>query len=377
MASSCSSRIRIDGRNHRDSVNTFTFLPSRPLPDLTGRIIGENGYPSAHGGFSDIWTGIWVRDSRNCKVAVKVIRTNHESDNAHEKMNKRLHKEIQVWQTLNHENILPLYGITFGFGRNNSMGMVCPWMENGTLNYYLERCGAILSLRDRFRILCNVAAGLSYIHLSGVVHGDLTGSNILIDGERKACLADFGLSNVLVEVHGSSYVTSSIGGSVRWAAPEHFRISRHDCISTVTTHGDISSFGSVILQTISGKLPYYHLRKDTEVLIELHQGLRPPRPIEVDDEHWALIRQCWADNPLDRPGITDVAEWVQKHYVTVSGDALKGSGNVQGARDQCCSSQPTSNEALRLEDSTVSYPSPLLMLICTVITTFLSYQVVP
>jgi serine/threonine protein kinase len=73
-------------------------------------------------------------------------------------------------------------------------------------------------------------------------------SNILLDEDGKAVLSDFGLSNVVVDACGPSYVTSSIGGSVRWAAPEHFRISDGDRISTVTTHSDIYSYGSVVLQ---------------------------------------------------------------------------------------------------------------------------------
>ena len=73
-------------------------------------------------------------------------------------------------------------------------------------------------------------------------------SNILIDSDGKAFLADFGLSNVVAETHGPLYVTSSIGGSVRWAAPEHFRISEGSHISTVTKYSDIYSYGSVTLQ---------------------------------------------------------------------------------------------------------------------------------
>jgi serine/threonine protein kinase len=73
-------------------------------------------------------------------------------------------------------------------------------------------------------------------------------SNILLDDEGKALLADFGLSNIVVEAYGPSYITSSVGGSVRWAAPEHFRIPDGEHVSTVTTHGDIYSYGSVVLQ---------------------------------------------------------------------------------------------------------------------------------
>jgi len=104
------------------------------------------------------------------KVAVKVVRANNENENGHEKMNKvcrlrsklspmtahtllqRLRKELLVWHKLDHENILPLLGITFDFGRGNPMGMVCPWVENGNLNGYLGRQEA-LPQADRFRIV--------------------------------------------------------------------------------------------------------------------------------------------------------------------------------------------------------------------------------
>jgi serine/threonine protein kinase len=106
------------------------------------------------------------------------------------------------------------------------------------------------------------------VHSHHVVHGDLTGvrtltklnlfssssiihspkSNILLDGDLKVFLADFGLSNVVSEAGGPLYITSSIGGSVRWAAPECFRISGGSSVSPVTTHGDIYSYGGVMLQ---------------------------------------------------------------------------------------------------------------------------------
>jgi hypothetical protein len=57
-----------------------------------------------------------------------------------------------VWHALEHENILPILGITYEFGRDKPMGMVCPWLDNGNLNGYLDS-GATLPLRDRFRIV--------------------------------------------------------------------------------------------------------------------------------------------------------------------------------------------------------------------------------
>ena len=165
--------------------------------------------------------------------------------------------------------------------------------------------------------------------------GLLLKSNVLINDKGSAFLADFGLSNVVAETRGPSYVTSSIVGSVRWAAPEHFRISEGSNVSTVTTYGDIYSYGSVmlqvrtmdttmakictiaysfsryLLQVLSGKLPYHHLRRDSEVLIKLCKGVHPPRPIELADEYWSLICQCWVEDPCARPSIEEVSERVQ------------------------------------------------------------------
>jgi serine/threonine protein kinase len=164
-------------------------------------------------------------------------------------------------------------------------------------------------------------------------------SNVLIDGNNKAVVADFGLSNIVID--GPSYVTSSIGGSVRWAAPEHFRLLEDSCVSTVTTYGDIYSYGSVMLQVraintmqrnsfwltinlvdvrqvLSGKLPYHHLLKDAEVLINLHHGVHPPRPAELLDEYWALISRCWAKDPCTRPAITEISKCIQHHYRALS-----------------------------------------------------------
>jgi serine/threonine protein kinase len=198
-----------------------------------------------------------------------------------------------------------------------------------------------------------VAAGLLYLHSFDVVHGDLTGSNILIDSDGKAFLADFGLSNVVAETCGPLYVTSSIGGSVRWAAPEHFRISEGSHISTVTKYSDIYSYGSVTLQVLSGKLPYHDLRRDAEVLIELHHGIHPPRPPELADEHWELISQCWAKHPSARPNIKEVSKRVQHHYQAAAGG-------------QVVPRSPTSTLSTLADHDTVDHRAspPPLTLVC-------------
>jgi len=77
-------------------------------------------------------------------------------------------------------------------------------------------------------------------------------SNVLIKDNGKACLSDFGLSRIFMETTGSSYLTSTVRGSVRWAAPELFEIDEEQQGEPVhvlpNPQSDIYSFGSTMLQ---------------------------------------------------------------------------------------------------------------------------------
>ncbi|KAJ8517768.1 hypothetical protein ONZ45_g5107 [Pleurotus djamor] len=82
-------------------------------------------------------------------------------------------------------------------------------------------------------------------------------------------------------MQGASTLTTSIGGNVRFAAPEIYRISADDDVLPLpTAQSDIYSFGSITLQTLTGRLPYHYMRTDGQVLIELARGRRPRRPTD-------------------------------------------------------------------------------------------------
>ena len=92
---------------------------------------------------------------------------------------QRLNRELRVWQKLDHENIIPLYGTCMDFG--HYVSMVCPWYEKGSIRHHLDTRGLELPLshrlklvrdfqhkllqvlnRFRFDQLSDIAAGLSY-----------------------------------------------------------------------------------------------------------------------------------------------------------------------------------------------------------------------
>ncbi|KAF9241880.1 kinase-like domain-containing protein, partial [Melanogaster broomeanus] len=241
----------------------------------------------------------------------------------------RLRRELKVWEQLDHENILPLWGVASGFGP--MLAMVCPWAENGTLTSYLDRHQS-LPLSDRFSLLCDIAAGLHYLHARGVIHGDLTGTNILINSDGKACVADFGLSIILLEFTGTSYMTLT-RCALRWADPELYHVAANSDTSSErsvsladtpmaspSAQSDIYSFGCIMYQAsvLSGNVPYHHLSRPEQVLFYLMRRETPKRPrapqVEIADEHWAFIRQCWTPNDAARPSEDEIIDFVTSEY---------------------------------------------------------------
>jgi serine/threonine protein kinase len=64
---------------------------------------------------------------------------------------QRIRREVNVWIRLSHDNILPLEGVTEGFGPLPAL--VTPWMENGSLNDYLRR-EVHLSEKKKLTMVC-------------------------------------------------------------------------------------------------------------------------------------------------------------------------------------------------------------------------------
>ncbi|KAG1805810.1 kinase-like domain-containing protein [Suillus subaureus] len=224
---------------------------------------------------------------------------------------KRLRRELKVWSRIRHDNIVPLYGTVSGFGQ--LIALVCPWYDNGSLSSYLESHGENLSIINRFQLLSDVSAGLHYLHSCSVVHGDLTGSNVLISSNGRARLSDFGLSVIAVEFVGTSYFTSALSGTVRWIAPELLAIPDEEGTTMIpTSNSDIYSFGCIFFQVLTGKPPYSEFRRDAQVVVAISLGTKPSRPEfpTIIDHHWSFILNCWSTKDC-RPSSQRVDEYIK------------------------------------------------------------------
>ncbi|KAJ7923586.1 kinase-like protein, partial [Mycena leptocephala] len=219
---------------------------------------------------------------------------------------QRLRREVNVWCRLKHRNIVPLLGITYDFG--TSLSMVSPWLRRGTLHAYLEAGEAHPS-----DLRLDIASGLSYLHSKQVVHGDLHPANILIDDQGGAQLTDFGLSMIMPDFEGTSYLTSSaIAGAVRWAAPEVFYFRPNgDTSLRVSTMSDVYSFGGIMYQVLCGQRPFSDIQSDLQVVFAVQHGQRPQESPAISQPDWEFIVQCWDGRPNSRPSLPDIHEFLE------------------------------------------------------------------
>ena len=92
---------------------------------------------------------------------------------------------------------------------------------------------------------------------------------------------------------------------VRWTAPELMGTNMPP-----TFQGDVWSVGMLMLEVLTGFVPFYLYRRNEQVMFQVtYYHLRPTRPEgnkQIPDAAWKLMEECWATEPEDRPALRDV-----------------------------------------------------------------------
>ncbi|KEP46454.1 tyrosine kinase family catalytic domain protein, partial [Rhizoctonia solani 123E] len=250
------------------------------------------------GGFGDIWAG---QLHNGTKVAIKAWRTNALQD-CEQKTIKRAAREIYYWSLMKHRNIHQLMGVIVF--KDQYLGMVSKWMENGNLREYLRtHPGA-----DRYQLCIDVASGLEYMHAHNMVHGDLKALNVLVSPDGIAMLSDFDFS-VMSEASGLMFTASSNSrsGSVRWVAPEMLA----EETPKRTKESDVYALG---MEVFTGEVPYPQCRMDFSVITTVTRGTLPTRPTDrlKNDKQgnlvWKLMLKCWSRDVRKRPSAGQVVK---------------------------------------------------------------------
>ncbi|XP_019168941.1 PREDICTED: L-type lectin-domain containing receptor kinase IX.1-like [Ipomoea nil] len=208
-------------------------LPYSDLAAATNNFAEEQKV--GEGGFGVVYRG-FLR-SLNMDVAVKRVSSGSGM--------KEYASEVKTISRLRHRNLVPLHGWCHEKGE---LLLVFEYMPQGNLDSHLFKTKSPLNWGVRYRIAQDLASALSYLHEHWdqcVLHRDIKSSNVLLDKDFNARLADFGLAS-LVD-HGNAPEKTITGGTPGYVAPE--------CNFTFKTskESDVYSFGIVVLEIACGR----------------------------------------------------------------------------------------------------------------------------
>ena len=209
---------------------------------------------------------------------------------------ERFLREAVAQARLLHPNIVQ---VTDFFQENGRYYLVMALVEGESLEQRLTRSKP-LPLNEALRISADVLAALDYAHQRGLIHRDVKTSNILLDKEGRAYLADFGI--VLMVGAERKTRTGSTIGTAFYMSPEQIRRPR-----AIDHRTDVYSFGCVLYEMLTGHTPFEKGDEegDTDFVIKdghVNRRPDPPRlknrmlPAAVD----GIVLKALNKNPDDR-----------------------------------------------------------------------------
>ncbi|KIO18682.1 hypothetical protein M407DRAFT_83657 [Tulasnella calospora MUT 4182] len=238
---------------------------------------------SVNGHFGDVFEGTHRTIGRIALKRPRISATGYDDS--------RFEREAATWQQLRHTHILEFIGT---LRRDGHIYIVSPFIDNGTLAEYVVRNPKV----NKVRLLYETADAVNYLHMEGVVHGDIKAGNILIGNDGSALLCDFGLTR-MTDARTSTCMKGA--GSIRWMSPDLWDNAPRSFQS------DVYAFGMTIVEVLSGKEPFPHLLTTMAVMMAvMTKGERPIKePLSSLDGSsyetaWQVSEACWQISPSDR-----------------------------------------------------------------------------
>ncbi|RIB14618.1 kinase-like domain-containing protein [Gigaspora rosea] len=273
----------------------------------------------AQGGHGTIHTAVWTNEFGTTNVVLKRL------DNSKEISAEFFHELAAYMKcssiTSVRNYVIKAYGITKD-PTTDEFIMVTQHAELGDLKNF---CNTYSDAQDNtwwsetiIDIMFGIIKGLTTIHKSGLVHGDLHSGNILIHGQafsskKYSCIGDLGLCQPAERT--SSGALEGIHGVIPYMSPEVL------CGKPYTKASDIYSFGMIMWELSSKSQPFCDRAHDEKLVIDILRGERPEILAHMPEPYVKLMTRCWDSDPSKRPTaieIGDIIDFWKKWCLTTT-----------------------------------------------------------
>lgn len=223
-------------------LTSTRFLAYEELNEATNNF--EPSSVLGEGGFGKVFKGVL---SDGTAVAIKrLLGGGLQGD-------KEFLCEVEMLSRLHHRNLVKLVG--YHSSRDSARNLLCyELVPNGSLEAWLHGPLGVncpLDWDTRMKIALDAARGLAYLHEDSqpcVIHRDFKASNILLENNFHAKVADFGLAKQAPEGR-ANYLSTRVMGTFGYVAPE-YAMTGHLLVKS-----DVYSYGVVLLELLTGRKP--------------------------------------------------------------------------------------------------------------------------
>jgi serine/threonine-protein kinase len=244
------------------------------------------------GGMADVYLAEDQELGR--RVAIKILNGRHAND---DQFIERFRREAKNAAALNHPNIVSIYDRGEA---EDTYYIAMEYLDGRTLKELIVSRGAA-PMNVAIEYARQILSALRFAHRHGIVHRDIKPHNVLVDGEGRVKVTDFGIARA-----GTSQMTEtgSIVGTAQYLSPEQAKGGEVD------PRSDLYSLGVVLYELLTGKTPF-----DGETPVEIAMKhlstapkppskLRPDIPRELD----MVVLRALAKNPDERYQSADEME---------------------------------------------------------------------
>ncbi|KAB2082329.1 hypothetical protein ES319_A05G190700v1 [Gossypium barbadense] len=240
--------------------------------------------------YGDLYKGTFYGQD----VAIKVLRIEHLNEN----LRREFTQEVNIMRKIQHKNVVQFFGACT---TPPNLCIVTEFMSGGSIYDLLHKQKSGFKLPLLLKLAIDVSEGMSYLHQNGIMHRDLKAANLLMDENGVVKIADFGVARVQAQPG----VMTAETGTYRWMAPEVIEHKPYD------HKADVFSFGVVLWEMLTGKLPYENLTPLQAAVGVVQKDLRPVIPQYTRPKFVELLERCWQQDPSLRPEFSEITNLLE------------------------------------------------------------------